>query len=69
VIVCVWCTGAQVLGFGETDVFGTVRSEPLLRIQSMLQKKLGFAMPLFHGQYIRRQHTSAYVSIRQHTSA
>lgn len=45
-----------VLGFGETDVFGIVRSERLLQLQTMLQKKLGFAMPLFHGRGIFQYH-------------
>ena len=29
-----------VLGFGETDVFGIVRSPRLLKLQMLLQKKL-----------------------------
>ena len=51
--------GAQlvpVLGFGETDVFGIVRSERLLRLQRFLQKKLGFAMPIFLGRGIFQYH-------------
>ena len=45
-----------VLGFGETDVFGIIRSAWLLRVQQALQKRLGFAMPLFHGRGIFQYH-------------
>ena len=45
-----------VLGFGETDVFGTVRSARLIKLQTLLQKKLGFAMPLFHGRGVFQYH-------------
>jgi 2-acylglycerol O-acyltransferase 2 len=45
-----------VLGFGETDVFGILRSERLLAVQRALQKRLGFAMPLFHGRGIFQYH-------------
>lgn len=38
------------VGFGETDVFETSRSEFMLKIQKKLQKALGFAIPLFHGR-------------------
>lgn len=49
-----------VLGFGETDVFGIIRSARLLRLQQFLQKKLGFAMPLFVGRGIFQVSACSY---------
>ncbi|CAK0907828.1 unnamed protein product [Prorocentrum cordatum] len=39
-----------VYSFGENDVFGVFRSSWLTELQIRMQKKLGFAVPLFFGR-------------------
>jgi len=46
-------TGASlvpVFSFGENDVFGVYHNAWLTRLQIRMQKKLGFAVPLFFGR-------------------